>query len=153
MATKTKARLEETIAQQCVAGRLRILNRVVTGIYDDAFRPMGVKTSQLNILITAATRNGAARPADICGLLQMDTSTLSRNVDRMKSNGWLETVPDNEDGRAQPFRLTAKGHKLLQRCKPSWEQAQRKVKKLLGEETIQLLDDAVQRIWAEEAAK
>ena len=42
------------VSQTCVAGHLRILNRVVTNIYDDAFRPLGLKVSQANILIVVA---------------------------------------------------------------------------------------------------
>src|SRR5437660_284440 len=83
--------------------RLRSLNRVITNRYDDALRPLGMKISQLNILVAAA-KFGLARPADVCELLQLDTSTLSRNVERMRAKGWLEVVPD-ADARAQPFRV------------------------------------------------
>ena len=101
----------DTIAGQCIAVRLRMLNRVVTNIYDDALRPLGLKVSQMNILVAAA-KMGVARPAEMGGRLHLDVSTLSRNVERMKARGWLEVVPD-EDGRAQPFRVTARGVKLL----------------------------------------
>ena len=53
--TKTPA---DIIFEQCLAGRLRILNRVVTNMYDEALRPLGVKTSQLNILVTAELTGG-----------------------------------------------------------------------------------------------
>lgn len=135
---------DETMAQQCLAVRLRMLNRVVTNIYDDAFRPLGVKASQLNILV-AAKKAGLARPAEICRLLQLDASTLSRNVERMKARGWLEVVP-GEDARAQPFRLTAKGRRLLERAKPAWEQAQKKATELLGEDAIEVIHDVATRI-------
>src|ERR1700688_3805261 len=96
----------DTIARTCIAVRLRLLNRVVTNLYDDALRPLGLKVSQLNILIVTA-KLGLARPAKVCEILDLDTSTLSRNVSRMMAKGkhWLEVVPE-EDGRAQPFRLT-----------------------------------------------
>ena len=92
---------------------------------------LGLKVSQMNILV-AAGKMGLARPADVCEFLHMDVSTLSRNVERMKSKGWLETVPD-EDGRAQPFRLTEEGGKLLEKAVPSWRTAQEEVKSVLGE--------------------
>jgi DNA-binding MarR family transcriptional regulator len=133
---------EDIIFEQCLAGRLRILNRVVTNMYDEALRPLGVKTSQLNILV-AAGKLGVARPADICERLQLDTSTLSRNVERMRAKGWFEVVGD-VDGRAQPFRLTTKGRKLVEKAKPRWEEAQKKVRKLLGNETVQTIVDAVE---------
>lgn len=148
MATQSKKQAADTIARECLAVRLRMLNRVITNIYDDALRPLGVKTSQLNILIATA-RAGLAKPAEVCHVLQLDTSTLSRNVERMKSKGWLEVVPD-EDGRAQPFRLTAKGKKLVERTKPAWEKAQKKATELLGGDAITVISDAVTKIRSRE---
>ena len=130
----------ETIARSCIAVRLRRLNRVVTNIYDDALRPLGLKVSQLNILVVAAKLK-VARPAKVCEILQLDGSTLSRNVERMKANGWLEIVPD-EDARAQPFKLTAQGKRLIEKAFPIWQRAQRQAAELLGEPGIALLDNA-----------
>ena len=110
--------------------RLRLLNRVVTNFYDDALRPLGLKVSQLNILIVTA-RLGLARPAQVCEILQLDTSTLSRNVERMRAQGWLEVVPE-EDARAQPFRLTAQGKRLIEKAVPAWEEAQRQAARTAG---------------------
>ncbi len=134
----------DTIARTCIAVRLRLLNRVVTNCYDDALRPLGLKVSQLNILIVTA-RLGLARPAQVCAILQLDTSTLSRNVERMKAHSWLEVVPD-EDARTQPFRLTAQGRRLIAKAVPAWEEAQRQATELLGDEGITLLDKAVKKL-------
>jgi DNA-binding MarR family transcriptional regulator len=125
---------------------MRMLNRMVTKIYDDAFRPLGAKTSQLNILVITA-RLGLARPAEVCDRLQLDTSTLSRNVERMKAKGWLAVVHD-DDGRAQPFQLTPKGRKLLEKAKPAWDKAQKRVKDLIGDDAFASIDAAAQRIRA-----
>src|SRR4051795_13325256 len=124
----------EGIAQSCVAARLRLLNRVVTNLYDDALRPLGLKVSQLNVLIVTA-QLGLARPAQVCEMLQLDASTLSRNVKPLQAHGWLEVVPD-EDARTQPLRLTAQGRQLIEKAVPAWEQAQRQATELLGGEGI-----------------
>src|SRR3954451_17720885 len=134
----------DTIAKTCVAVRLRLLNRVVTSFYDDALRPLGLKVSQLNILVVTA-RLGLARPAQVCEILQLDTSTLSRNVKLLQAHGWLEVVPD-EDARAQPFRLTAQGKRLIEKAVPAWEEAQRRAGELLGDEGIALLDRAANKL-------
>jgi DNA-binding MarR family transcriptional regulator len=134
----------DTIAGTCIAVRLRLLNRVVTNFYDDALRPLGLKVSQLNILIVTA-KLGLARPAQVCDILQLDASTLSRNVERMKARGWLEVVPE-EDARAQPFRLTAQGRRLIEKAVPAWQEAQRRATELLGEEGIALLDRAATKL-------
>jgi DNA-binding MarR family transcriptional regulator len=134
----------DTIAKTCIAGRLRLLNRVVTSLYDEALRPLGLKVSQLNILIVTA-KLGLARPAQVCDILQLDTSTLSRNVKPLQAHGWLEVVPE-ADGRAQPFRLTAKGTRLIEKAVPAWEEAQRQAVELLGDEGIALLNKAAKNL-------
>jgi DNA-binding MarR family transcriptional regulator len=139
----------DAIARTCIAVRLRLLNRVVTNLYDDALRPLGLKVSQLNILVVTA-KLGVAQPAQVCDLLHLDTSTLSRNVERMRAKGWLEVVP-GEDARTQPFRLTAQGKRLLERAVPAWERAQRQAEELLGDEGIALLNKAASKLGMPQA--
>jgi DNA-binding MarR family transcriptional regulator len=138
-AERVQAMLDK-IAGECIAVRLRMLTRVISNIYDHALRPLDLKVSQMNILLAAATM-GTVRPLEVCEYLQLDVSTLSRNVDRMKARGWLEVVPD-KDGRAQPFRLTRQGRKLLEEAVPAWSEAQQQVKKALGKEFVEQLNQA-----------
>ena len=56
----------DLVVETCLAVQLRMLNRVVTNVYDEALRPLGLKASQMNILV-AAQKMRIARPADICG--------------------------------------------------------------------------------------
>jgi DNA-binding MarR family transcriptional regulator len=141
---KASATSIDMISRTCIAVRLRLLNRVVTNLYDDALRPLGLKVSQLNILVVAA-RLGLARPAQVCDILQLDASTLSRNVERMRAHGWLEVVPE-DDARSQPFRLTAQGRRLIEKAVPAWEKAQREAAELLGDAGIDLLDKAAKKV-------
>jgi DNA-binding MarR family transcriptional regulator len=116
----------------------------VTNIYDEALRPLGLKTSQLNLLVAAA-KMGSVRPAEVCQCLQLDASTLSRNVERVKAKAWLEVVAD-ADGRDQPFRLTPKKRKMLERAKPAWDKAQKKVRELVGDDVADSIDIAAKRV-------
>lgn len=134
----------DRIAASCIAVRLRLLNRVVTNLYDEALRPLGLKVSQMNVLVVAA-KLGVARPTQVSELLHLDISTLSRNVDRMMAKGWLETVPE-EGARTQPFRLTDQGRRLLERAIPAWEKAQEQAAELLGEPGVAVLDEAAKRL-------
>jgi len=135
----------DKIASECVAGRLRMLNRAVTNIYDDALRPLDLKVSQMTILVAAA-KLGTARPGEVCEHLHLDVSTLSRNVERMKARGWLEVVPDANDGRSQPFRLTPQGRKLLEKAIPAWSEAQEQVAQFLGDGFVAQLNHAMKRV-------
>jgi len=134
----------DKVAGECVAVRLRMLNRVITNLYDNALRPLDLKVSQMNILVAAA-KMGTARPMYVCEHLHLDVSTLSRNVERMKARGWLEVVPD-EDGRSQPFRLTSRGLKLLEKAISAWSEAQQQVKQVLGDGFVEQLNQAMKRV-------
>lgn len=144
MAKKLQNNTESTIASECIAMRLRMLNRVATKIYDDAMRPLGLRSSQLTILVAAA-KLGVARPNVLSDLMQIEVSTLSRNFERMREKGWLEVIPD-DDGRAQPMRLTRKGRALLERAKPKWDDAQREIKELLGSNVFDAIEGAAKRV-------
>src|SRR5947209_6217265 len=87
----------EIIAGECLAVRVRTLNRAVTALYDEALRPHGLRVGQLNLLVAVA-RMRPARPGDFCQFLRVDKSTLSRDVEIMRRNGWLEV--EDSVGRA-----------------------------------------------------
>jgi len=76
------------IGPECLGFQARLLSRVVTAVYDDAFAEIGLKVSQFSVLNTIAIRE-EMRPAELAKLLEMDESTLSRNVARMCARGWL----------------------------------------------------------------
>ncbi len=135
------------IERECAAGQLRLINRAITGLYDEALRPLELKVGQMSLLVLASNRD-VVRPADICCGLQMDPSTLSRNVERMRAKGWLEVVPGG-DARARPFRLTPKGKRLLQRAVPVWEKAQRDAHALLGDRGASSLRRIAARICSQ----
>ena len=134
----TPSTTPELIAQECIAVRMRRLNRVITKLYDDALRPLGIKASQLNILVVIG-RSGLVRPAEICKRLALEFSTVSRNADRMRARGWIEFVDDERDGRAHQLRLSDEGKRLIEKAKPAWEKAQLKAADLLGGEGVSAL--------------
>ena len=121
----------EVIAAECLAVRVRALNRAVTALYDDALRPHGLRVGQLNLLVAVA-RMGTARPGDLCRVLCMDKSTLSRDVEVMRRNGWLEV--EDSGGRSRPLRLSPEGQALLERVAPAWRQAQAQARTLIGDD-------------------
>jgi DNA-binding MarR family transcriptional regulator len=138
----TSPGLLDRIASDCIAVRVRLINRVVTAIYDEALRPHGIRVSQANILVAVA-RRGGARPADVCRLLRLEKSTLSRDVEVMKARGWLESDPPT-GGRNQVLRITPAGLDLLGRSRPAWESAQAEATRLIGKPGV----DALRQIAA-----
>jgi DNA-binding MarR family transcriptional regulator len=129
---------EREIADDCVGARLRRLNRIVTSLYDEALRPFGLRLSQLDIL-ASATIHEPARPAELCRRLELDPSTLSRNLQILHRNGWIEYLEDSSDARAQPFRVTTAGRELIERAHPAWKVAQEQAEQALGPEVCRAL--------------
>jgi DNA-binding MarR family transcriptional regulator len=146
-------RAETTIdlmARECIANQLRMLNRVVTGVFDNEFRPLKLTASQMVILALTAKR-GRLRAAELGRALQMDASTLSRNIERIRIRGWLEESP-TEDQRSRPFRLTASGEKILRDAIRAWERAQANAVRLLGREGVALLKTVTKDVRARMSA-
>jgi DNA-binding MarR family transcriptional regulator len=119
------------VIRACLATRLRMANRVITKVYDDALRPLGLKVTQLSMLVVAEDR-GLIRQSEVGAELQLDDSTLSRNLERMRANGWLEEV-SGDDARVHSYRLTEAGRALVGKAIPAWRTAQREAERLLGD--------------------
>jgi DNA-binding MarR family transcriptional regulator len=119
------------VIRDCIATRLRMASRVITRLYDDALRPFGLRVTQLSMLVLAAHR-GLIRQSEVGAELQLDDSTLSRNLERMRANGWLEEVPA-DDARVHSHRLTQAGRALLEKAIPAWRSAQQEARRLLGD--------------------
>ena len=106
------------VVRDCIATRVRMANRVITKVYDDALRPLGLTVTQMSMLAVAEDR-GLIRQAEVGAELRLDDSTLSRNLERMRANGWLEEVA-GDDARVHSYRLTGAGRALLDKAIPPW---------------------------------
>jgi DNA-binding MarR family transcriptional regulator len=128
----------------CLGGCVRKLNRMVSAIYDGALANAGLKASQFSVLVSVANRN-QARPAELTEHLQMDESTLSRNVERMCARGWLRHVQE-ADRRSHLIEVTNKGQALIRKCLPAWQKAQAEVSRRLGTDTVAELRHALRKL-------
>jgi DNA-binding MarR family transcriptional regulator len=139
---------EETkrVERECVGFRVRKLNRMVTAIYDSALAGAGLKTSQFGVLVAVSNRE-KVKPWDLTNLLQMDGSTLSRNVERMCAKGWLRLLSD-EDRRSHLIVVTEKGQALIRKCLPAWQRAQAEVSQRLGADGVAALRSALSKLHA-----
>jgi DNA-binding MarR family transcriptional regulator len=144
MDEKQTLKLIETIGRECLAGRVRKLNRVITGIYDRAMRPHGIKVNQAGILIMLSLVKKPT-PGDICRKFLMEKSTVSRNIERLRKQGWIK-VGKGEAGLSQVLEVTPKGKKLLADIYGKWEKAQKEVSEFLGEDGVKAIHMLTGRI-------
>ncbi len=120
------------VAKTCVASKLRRLNRIVTGIYNNAFRSRGITVGQFNIL-TAILKTEPVSPVRLSTILRIDKSTLSRNLDLMCKNGWIKT---ENCGRGFLVSVTKHGALLYAECMPYWKMAQKEAQRIIKKEEI-----------------
>jgi DNA-binding MarR family transcriptional regulator len=146
---KSVDRAADIIAADCLAVRVRLLNRTITAIYDDALRPLGVTAGQLNVLVIIANR-GPISPSEIARRLNMEKSTVSRNLARMRDNGWttVATVATGESGHKQRLTLNGRGKALLERSLPAWEEAQSQTRAVLGQRGADSIRSIGNTVWS-----
>lgn len=118
------------IVAECLAGRVRILNRVISGLFDAQLRSLKIRASQLNILVVIAA-HGPLGPAEVCRRLCLEKSTLSRDLERLIARGWVTATAT---GRRQTLEVTHPGRALIDTMRPAWTKAQAEALRLLGRE-------------------
>ena len=130
-ATRSDRQAVDVMVDECLARRVLLLTRTISGVYNEALRPLGLTVAQLNLLVIVAKR-APVSPGEVAKRLNMDKSTMSRNVRLMEDHGWLSVSP-GQSGRAQVLTIESKGRKLIEKALPLWQGAQERAKALLGE--------------------
>ncbi len=125
------------IASECLAIRVRRLGRVVSRIYDTALAPHGISIAQVNLLAAIAVARGA-RPTDLTQVLDVEKSTLSRDLKRMEDLGWVRSDPTARP-RGRSLTLTPAGERMLVQVAPAWEKAQEMASAELGKRPFEEL--------------
>ncbi len=120
------------VARECTSARIRRASRVVAAIYDEAMADLGLRGTQFSLL-TALHLSGEAPVSRLAELLELDRTTMTRNLVPLERDGLIETDPALGDRRVRLVRLTEKGKKTLERGLPLWQEAQDKVIAALGE--------------------
>ena len=126
-------------AATCLATRVRQLSRIITRVYDDAMRPLGITASQYTLLAQLASRDGITA-VEIGHELDIEKSTLSRNLKRLLALGHI--IMDPPAGRrGRGLHLTPKGQAVLKDAYPIWQAAQSRAIGVMGTDSRERLDD------------
>ena len=136
--TASIADIAEMTAGSCVATRVRQLSRIVTRVYDDAMRPLGITASQYTLLAQLAARD-AITAVEIGHELDIEKSTLSRNLKRLLALGHINMDPP-AGRRGRGLHLTVKGQAVLKDAFPVWQDAQKRTVSAMGAESRNMLD-------------
>ena len=115
---------------ECAYNNLKVMTRVVSSIYDEELRPVGLRASQLALLWAIR----AMEPVEFGRLgatTFTDQTTLSRTVALLKRAG-LVSIRVGNDRRVRVISTTAKGLARFAVAMPLWERAQARADELLS---------------------
>jgi DNA-binding MarR family transcriptional regulator len=115
-----------------MCANLRRASRVLTQLYDDALRPLGLRATQFTIL-QALSLAGEVTQGLLGEILAMDSTTLTRTLDILEGHRWI-VKRHGEDRREWRIRLSKRGETQLQRALPAWRSAQDRLHAQLGNE-------------------
>jgi len=114
----------------CACMSARRLSRLLTRLYAEEMaghmEPAQFGLLQMMEHMQHCTQAGLAQA------LCMDKTTVSRDIAVMKKRGWVE-------GGRGGLRVTPIGRRLLADAMPHWQQAQKRLRKALGDERWQAL--------------
>ncbi|MBV6287701.1 MarR family winged helix-turn-helix transcriptional regulator [Pseudomonas aegrilactucae] len=125
--------------QGCTNLKLRQLTRMVTRHYDHYVAETGLKNTQY-ALLSHVVKLGPIRPGDLAKRMQMDASTLTRNLQPLAAQGLLK-VGAGDDSRSRLVDATELGRAKRAEAQRAWKIAQTALNELLGIERIAALHD------------
>ena len=125
--------------RNCVNAKLRRLHRMVEGVYQSQLRVFGLKGSMLSILFIIGKQE-LVNQKFIAEILLLDQSTMSRDIKKLESKGWIQKRVSSTDSRTSELSLTNDGIILLEEIAPVWEGLHQKVESVLGQFNIRQID-------------
>jgi DNA-binding MarR family transcriptional regulator len=128
----------------CTCSRLRRLTRRVTAVYDHALAGVGMRVTQFSLLAHLRGLEGVPM-TELAERLDMDRTTLTRNLGPLANAGWVVVEPSPDDARRRLVRITPEGVAQWRAARSHWRRAQDEVRATFGDATLaslhRLLDD------------
>ena len=130
--SKNIADLAQTLLDTCLCHNARMASRVVSRAYDEALRPTGLRATQIAVLAAVGAR-GAHSIKSLADSLEMERTTLTRNLRPLEEQGLVSIAPEGRH-RSRTLTLTSAGKAALLGAFPLWENAQQSSMRQLGDQ-------------------
>lgn len=131
--------------QICVCANLRKKTRVVTQLYDKLLQPTDLKITQYSMLANIAHQQSISI-SRLGEILLLDQTTVTRNINLLKQNGYVNLTRDPQDARAKIITLTDKGVEKLNEATPIWQDIQQRIIDDIGIEKYENFYDTLKSI-------
>ena len=130
----------------CICKDLRRSSRNISQIYNKNLKKSGeiINTNQVSILV-ALTQFKKIKISKICQQLNMERTTISRNLNVLKKYDLIYFV-SGADNRIKFVNISDEGKRVLIKIFPFWENAQNQIKKLLGKD-LDILQNNLKKLF------
>lgn len=124
---------------------LRLATRRIGSVYDRALAPVGINIAQFSLLRTIQRRQPVSL-TELARSVELDRSTLGRNVRVLERLGLAAMDRGKDDHREAAVKLTARGVDILQQAVPLWGDCQRKIETQLGPVKVTALQEILRSV-------
>jgi DNA-binding MarR family transcriptional regulator len=120
----------------------------MTALYDRELAPTGLRLTQYSLLATLRRvgKDGGIAVSDLAAAMDMDRTTLTRNLRPLLDQGLIELRADPMDARVRRALITTVGQTTFINAVPYWRTAQDFVNRTLGEDHVGGLHDWLDHI-------
>lgn len=119
------------MSSSCHCIVLRKAARRISAVYDEALSPSGINVAQFSLLRNIA-RHEPVSFTTLGAILELDRSTVGRNVKLLERRGILASGTSGDDLREATASLTQAGRTILREAEPAWSAAQARIEAALG---------------------
>ena len=130
----------------CTNLKLRQLSRRVTRHYDAIVSATGLKNTQYSLLSHVVVL-GPIQLSTLAAKMQLDPSTLTRNLQPLLAQGWLALEP-GDDARSRRVIATPEGQALRAEAQRAWKRAQLSLNEKLGDARVARLHALIDECMA-----
>lgn len=148
-ATRTAARTAagvEASPRGCSSQKVRRLSRRLSQHFDHIVAASGLKTTQYSLL-SHVVQLGPLRPGELARAMDLDASTLTRNLRPLVDAGWVEIGP-GDDERSRTVSATVAGRVKHADAQKDWKRAQLAFNERLGVDMVARLHALVDECMA-----
>jgi DNA-binding MarR family transcriptional regulator len=122
---------KQAAAGGCTCFKLRCLTRRVTAVYDRALSAAGIRVTQYSLLSHLRGLRGVPI-SQLAEKLDMDRTTLTRNLKPLLEAGWVRVEAGTVDARVRMVHITPAGEARWQAARSYWRSAQDEVNATVG---------------------
>ena len=133
-----------SVVEVCLGLHSRRAARRISRAFDNALKPLGLDTSQFNLICVIAALDSAPLPS-VAQVLDIDTSTLSRTLKPLRQQGFVQ----HRGGRGRGglvLSLSERGSELLIAALPRWKGVQSQLTAVMGEAYLGRVLEALENV-------